>query len=142
MADAKRHTAAIDRCPFCFASAKRNKELTLSIGHRAYMALPPRGNLAEGHVVIYPTDHVPSFRMADEDVFEELKNFRKCLIQMFSKQVCRPCLSLFLSEMQGAHGQLSGGRCRSKGVSCTAGQEVYFCRDSDACSRHAHARIR
>ena len=88
VSDARRLNAIEDRCPLCFGSSKRQKGLLLSVGRLTYMALPARGSLADGHVVIAPTDHVPSFRAADEDVFEELKNFRKCLIQMYGKQVC------------------------------------------------------
>jgi Protein similar to CwfJ C-terminus 1 len=91
VSDAKRLNSIVDRCLLCFGSAKRRKELMLSIGRLTYMALPARGSLADGHVIITPTDHVASFRAADEDVFEELKNFRKRLIQMFAQQVRRYC---------------------------------------------------
>ena len=30
-----------------------------------------------------PADHMPSCRQVDEDVWTELRNFKKCLIQMF-----------------------------------------------------------
>jgi hypothetical protein len=59
----------------------------LSLGNHVYLALPARGILTPGHVVLATLDHIPSFRAADEDVFEELKNFRKCLIRMFAAQV-------------------------------------------------------
>jgi hypothetical protein len=52
-----------------------------------YLALPERASVASGHVLICTVEHEPSFRAADEDAFEELTNFRKCLIQMFAKQV-------------------------------------------------------
>ena len=86
VADARRVSAAAARCALCLASAKCPRELLLSLGQQTYMALPPRGALAPGHVVICAAEHVPSFRAADENVFEELKNFRKCLIQMFATQ--------------------------------------------------------
>ena len=34
-----------------------------------------------------PTEHVPSSRQADEAVWTEMRNFKKCLIQMFMKEV-------------------------------------------------------
>lgn len=83
-------SAIADRCPLCLASAKCSRELLLSIGQQTYMALPERGALAPGHVIVAAAEHVPSFRAADENIFEELKNFRKCLIQMHAKQVRRP----------------------------------------------------
>jgi hypothetical protein len=86
-----------DRCSLCYASAKRHKYLTLSLGNQVYLALPERASVAAGHVLICTVEHEPSFRAADEDAFEELTNFRKCLIQMFAKQVwkkkCTPCRS-------------------------------------------------
>jgi len=33
-----------------------------------------------------PADHVPSCRAVDEDVWTELRNFKKCLLQMFMAQ--------------------------------------------------------
>ena len=30
-----------------------------------------------------PAEHVPSCRQVDEDVWTELRNFKKCLLQMF-----------------------------------------------------------
>lgn len=46
-----------------------------------------RGRLAEGHCVIVPADHVSSSRQVDEAVWTELRNFKKCLLQMFMAQV-------------------------------------------------------
>lgn len=85
--DARRMNSVLDHCSLCFASSLRDKALTLSIARHTYMALPARGVLADGHVIIAPVEHVPSFRAADEDVYEELKNYQKCLIQMFAEQV-------------------------------------------------------
>jgi hypothetical protein len=40
-----------------------------------------------GHCLIAPLDHVPSTRQADEHVWTEIRNFKKCLLQMFMAQV-------------------------------------------------------
>jgi len=45
-----------------------------------------RGRLAEGHCIIVPAEHASSSRQVDEDVFTELRNFKKCLIRMFMAQ--------------------------------------------------------
>jgi hypothetical protein len=79
------HTMA--NCNLCFMSPKRNKNITLSVGCLAYLALPLRGHLVPGHCTIIPVDHVASMRDADSEVVEEVKNFKKCLIQMFQAQV-------------------------------------------------------
>lgn len=74
-------------------SAKRNNELTVSVGMHVYMAMPARGSLALGHVCIIPVEHTPSFRAADDEVYEELKNFQKCLINMYKEEVGFACNS-------------------------------------------------
>lgn len=82
------HDYVASKCNLCFMSDKRNKENTLSVGDLAYLALPARGSLAAGHCQIIPVDHVGSMRAAASEVAEEVKNFKKCLIQMFQAQVC------------------------------------------------------
>lgn len=76
-----------NQCRQCFMSAKRNIGLTVSVGMHVYMAMPERGCLVPGHVCIMPVEHTPSFRAADDDVYEELKNFQKCLMQMCEAEV-------------------------------------------------------
>eukprot|EP00892_Ulva_mutabilis_P010218 jgi/Ulvmu1/7569/UM037_0113.1 len=74
------------RCSRCFMGAKRNRDLTISVGMHVYMAMPERSSLAPGHVILLPVEHTVSFREADDDTYEELKNFQKCLIQMFAEK--------------------------------------------------------
>ncbi len=45
-----------------------------------------------GHCLIAPLDHVSSTRQADEHVWTEIRNFKKCLLQMFMAQVTQPLL--------------------------------------------------
>lgn len=46
-----------------------------------------RGRLVPGHSVIVPTEHVASSRQVDEQVWTEIRNFKKCLLQMHMAQV-------------------------------------------------------
>ena len=46
-----------------------------------------RGSLGEGHCLIVPSEHVASTRQVDEAVWTELRNFKKCLLQMAMAQV-------------------------------------------------------
>jgi hypothetical protein len=39
-----------------------------------------------GHCQIAPVEHTPSSRVADEAAWTEMRNFKKCLIQMFARQ--------------------------------------------------------
>ena len=46
-----------------------------------------RGRLGEGHSIIVPTEHVASTRQVDDHIWTELRNFKKCLLQMHMAQV-------------------------------------------------------
>jgi hypothetical protein len=63
--------------------------LTLPM-HCKAMLCARRGGLAEGHCCLVPAEHVPSCRQVDEDVWTELRNFKKCLLQMFMAQARPP----------------------------------------------------
>lgn len=78
--------SALDRCTLCFTSKLRQKHLTLAIGTVAYLALPSRGRLVPGHCQIVPAEHVASTRSTDESTWTEIRNFKKCLLQMFTAQ--------------------------------------------------------
>ncbi len=40
-----------------------------------------------GHCLIVPSEHVASARQVDDHAWTELRNFKKCLLQMFAAQV-------------------------------------------------------
>ena len=46
-----------------------------------------RGRLVEGHCIIVPSEHVASSRQVDDHIWTELRNFKKCLLQMHMAQV-------------------------------------------------------
>ncbi len=48
VSDYQRMTSAQDQCNLCFASARRPRHLTISIGQSAYLLLPPRSTLFPG----------------------------------------------------------------------------------------------
>eukprot|EP00250_Pteridium_aquilinum_P011959 c20417_g1_i1 orf=100-2475(+) len=82
----KRIITQEERCHFCFNNPSRPKHLTISIANSTYLMLPPREPLVDGHCFLVPTQHESSSRNVDEDVWEELRNYKKCLLQMFAKQ--------------------------------------------------------
>ena len=56
-----------------------------------------RGRLSEGHSIIVPTEHVASTRQVDDHIWTELRNFKKCLLQMHMAQVTnRQCTSILI----------------------------------------------
>ena len=46
-----------------------------------------RGRLHPLHCCIIPTEHMASSRKVDEHVWTEMRNFKKCVIQMNAQQV-------------------------------------------------------
>ncbi|CAN1841174.1 CWF19-like protein 2 [Linum perenne] len=64
-----------ERCMFCFENPNRPKHLVLSIANFTYLMLPQRKPV-----------HESSTRIVDDNVWEEIRNFKKCLIMMFAKQ--------------------------------------------------------
>jgi len=58
----------------------------VAYGNLAYLMLPPSGRLVPGHCIIAPVAHCASSRAVDEDVWEEIRNFKKCLVKMFAAQ--------------------------------------------------------
>jgi len=54
----------------------------MATGSHVYLALPKNGQLDSLHCMIIPISHVHSLRQADETVWDEVRNFKKCLLQM------------------------------------------------------------
>jgi len=75
---------ALDSCQYCWQDegARPPRATVISSGTRCYLALPPREQLTPGHCVIVPMQHYVSTLEADDDTWEEIKNFMKCLMQM------------------------------------------------------------
>eukprot|EP01112_Ceratiomyxa_fruticulosa_P023159 TRINITY_DN8748_c0_g1_i1.p1 TRINITY_DN8748_c0_g1~~TRINITY_DN8748_c0_g1_i1.p1 ORF type:complete len:671 (-),score=167.52 TRINITY_DN8748_c0_g1_i1:69-2081(-) len=80
----KRAEAQEGNCWFCYTSDTFDKSLMVSTGNHVYLSLPSKGTLAPGHCLIVPIRHAVSVTSVDEDVFTEIQNFKKCLIQMFA----------------------------------------------------------
>ncbi|KAL5702022.1 hypothetical protein ACHQM5_027293 [Ranunculus cassubicifolius] len=75
----KRILTQEERCQFCFESPTRSKHLTVSIGNFAYLMLPPCKPLVQGHCYILPLQHESATRNVDNNVWEDIRNFKKCL---------------------------------------------------------------
>lgn len=75
-----------ERCQLCFDNVNRPKHLTMAIANFTYLALPPRRPLVDGHCYIVPMQHEGATRNVDDDTWEELRNFKKCLVRMFAEQ--------------------------------------------------------
>ncbi|QRV77385.1 complexed with Cdc5 protein cwf19 [Ceratobasidium sp. AG-Ba] len=58
----------------------------IAMGTRVYLACTPHEELVPGHCHIVPLQHMLSSLEADDDVWEEIKNFMKCLMRMFAEE--------------------------------------------------------
>ncbi|XP_008391166.3 uncharacterized protein [Malus domestica] len=83
---ATRFATQQERCLFCFENQRRPAHLVVAIANFTYLMLPHQQPVVPGHCCIIPMQHVPSTRTVDDDVWQEIRNFKKCLIMMFAKK--------------------------------------------------------
>ncbi|XP_078159858.1 cwfJ-like family protein isoform X2 [Carex rostrata] len=75
-----------ERCIFCFENPSRPKHLVVSIANFTYLMLPQWQPAVSGHCIILPLQHEAATRNVDNNIWEEIRNFKKCLVRMFAKQ--------------------------------------------------------
>nr|CAB3493292.1 unnamed protein product [Digitaria exilis] len=75
-----------ERCLFCFENPSRPKHLIVAIGNFTYLMLPQFEPVVPGHCIILPLQHESSTRTVDQNVWGEIRNFKKCLLKMFAHQ--------------------------------------------------------
>ncbi|KAK8495827.1 hypothetical protein V6N13_026302 [Hibiscus sabdariffa] len=75
-----------DRCLFCFENSNRPKHLVVAIANFTYLMLPLWQPVVPGHCCILPMQHELATRTIDNNVWDEIRNFKKCLTMMFAKQ--------------------------------------------------------
>ncbi|KAL2463538.1 CwfJ-like family protein [Forsythia ovata] len=83
---ANRFLTQQERCQFCFENPSRPKHLVVAIANFTYLSLPQWQPVIPGHCCISTLQHEPSTRSVDDNVWAEIRNFKKCLIMMFAKQ--------------------------------------------------------
>eukprot|EP00743_Colponemidia_sp_Colp-15_P010631 GILK01011738.1.p1 GENE.GILK01011738.1~~GILK01011738.1.p1 ORF type:complete len:743 (-),score=142.08 GILK01011738.1:2773-4923(-) len=74
-----------DKCNYCMESPRFQKHLVLSMANSVYLSLPSQP-IIPGHCLIVPSGHATAVTAVDEEVYEEIRNFMKCLVAMFSAQ--------------------------------------------------------
>ncbi|KAI3523996.1 hypothetical protein L1887_02571 [Cichorium endivia] len=82
----KRILTQQERCNFCFENPKRPRHLVVAIANFTYLMLPPWQPIVPGHCCILPMQHELATRSVDDNVWDEIRNFKKCLLMMFAKQ--------------------------------------------------------
>lgn len=83
---ARRILTQQERCQFCFENPRRPKHLVVAIANFTYLSLPVWRPIVPGHCCILTMQHETATRSLDDNVWEEFRNFKKCLIMMFAKQ--------------------------------------------------------
>ncbi|KAG8370348.1 hypothetical protein BUALT_Bualt14G0107600 [Buddleja alternifolia] len=83
---ANRFLTQQERCNFCFDNPKRPKHLVIAIANFTYLSLPQQQPIVPGHCGILTLQHESSTRSVDDNVWDEIRNFKKCLIMMFAEQ--------------------------------------------------------
>ena len=65
------------RCYYCFKSPQFKKHLLVSLGEYTYLALPAKPTLGNGHCIIVPLEHVGATNSCDEEVWNEIVQFKQ-----------------------------------------------------------------
>merc|ERR1712025_866500 len=69
----------------------------VSVGKSVYLSLPGTASLVPGHCLIVPMGHVTAGTYLDEDVWNEIQEYRKALTKMFmSRNTLKILPSLYL----------------------------------------------
>ncbi|KAK7682399.1 hypothetical protein QCA50_014604 [Cerrena zonata] len=85
--DYKRTQQALATCPHCFGEDDSPpKAPVVAMGTRVYLSCTLHEELVEGHCLIVPIQHHLTMLEGDDDVWDEAKNFMKCLMRMFAEQ--------------------------------------------------------
>ncbi|KAJ3491121.1 hypothetical protein NLI96_g954 [Meripilus lineatus] len=85
--DYKRTQKALATCQFCYGEDDSPpKAAVIAMGTRAYLSCTLQDELTEGHCLIVPIQHHLTLLEGDDDVWDEIRNFMKCLMRMFAEQ--------------------------------------------------------
>ncbi|RKF57183.1 Pre-mRNA-splicing factor cwf19 [Erysiphe neolycopersici] len=78
----------LDHCQLCYHEEKKPSPIApvISLATRVYLTLPTEPELSEGGAVIVPIEHRTNLLECDDDEWEEIRNFMKCLTRMYYDQ--------------------------------------------------------
>ncbi|RVD84356.1 uncharacterized protein DFL_006108 [Arthrobotrys flagrans] len=81
--DFKRQQRILDSCPLCSQENRQPIAPVISLGTRVFLTLPTEPELSPGGATIVPIQHRTNTLECDDDEWEEIRNFMKCLIRMY-----------------------------------------------------------
>ncbi|OBZ68794.1 Pre-mRNA-splicing factor cwf19 [Grifola frondosa] len=85
--DYKRTQKVLASCPFCFGEDDSlPKAPIIAMGTRVYLSCTLNEELVDGHCLIVPIQHHLTMLEGDDDVWDEIRNFMKCLMRMFAEE--------------------------------------------------------
>ncbi|GJJ15693.1 hypothetical protein Clacol_009971 [Clathrus columnatus] len=85
--DYARTKKILDTCPHCYGEDDSPPKVgVIAMATRCYLASTTHEELVEGHCQIVPIQHHLSMLEADDDVWDEVRNFMKCLMRMFAEE--------------------------------------------------------
>ncbi|KAI1738848.1 hypothetical protein F4680DRAFT_424219 [Xylaria scruposa] len=78
----------LDNCQLCHHEDRNLPPVApvVSLGTRVYLTLPTEPELSEGGAVIVPIQHRTNLLECDDDEWEEIRNFMKCLTRLYHDQ--------------------------------------------------------
>lgn len=78
----------LDSCMLCAKEDTNQPPIApmISLATRVYLTLPTEPELSEGGAVIVPIQHRTNLLECDDDEWEEIRNFMKCLTRMYHDQ--------------------------------------------------------
>lgn len=78
----------LENCQLCHHEDKNQPPIApiISLGTRVYLTLPTEPELSEGGAVIVPIQHRTNLLECDDDEWEEIRNFMKCVTRMYHDQ--------------------------------------------------------
>ncbi|KAG4306307.1 hypothetical protein PORY_000295 [Pneumocystis oryctolagi] len=86
LSDFQRIQKTLDTCPLCHQDSLPPVAPVVSMGTRIYLSLPSPPELTKYHALIVPIHHRVNTLECDDDEWDEIRNFMKCLIRMADEQ--------------------------------------------------------
>ncbi|GMT19581.1 hypothetical protein PFISCL1PPCAC_10878, partial [Pristionchus fissidentatus] len=88
---------SLDDCALCIESRKLNKQCIVAVGITTYLCTAPWEGLDEEHLLIIPQAHCASSLQLDENVYEEMRLWRRGLVAMW-KAAGRDCVFMEMAR--------------------------------------------
>ncbi|KZF26401.1 hypothetical protein L228DRAFT_226233 [Xylona heveae TC161] len=88
ISDFQKMNRILDTCPLCHHEDTNTPPIApvVSLATRVYLTLPTEPELADGGACIVPIQHRLNLLECDDDEWEEMRNFMKCLTRMYHEQ--------------------------------------------------------